>query len=177
MFRWLRQLLLLLLVVAVFAALAYFMMSEDSKRQREAYRLRVTMEVETAVANALFDATRTAESSLSHYRLVQAAVGEPLADIASRYHTSLEVLRMANGLLPDVEFGNGEAIIVPEGVQFLDPPRRFQLHTAVPGDTLASLSQFYDVSLELLTRDNAVLASRGLIPGDRVFIPVILTAF
>ncbi|MBI5670560.1 MAG: LysM peptidoglycan-binding domain-containing protein [Chloroflexi bacterium] len=176
MIRWLRQLVLLLLVVAVFAGLALLMLSEDKKRQQEAYRLRVTMEVQTAVAYALYDATRTAESSLSHYRLVRVAPDEALADVAARYNTTLDVVRMANGLLPDVEFGNGEAVIIPEGVQFLNPPRRFQLHTALVGDTLDALSKFYDVPLDLLKQDNPVLASRGLIPGDIVFIPIVLTA-
>lgn len=176
MLRWLRQLVLLLLVAVVFAGLAFLMKTEDGKRQQEAYRLRVTMAVQTAVASALYDATRTAESSLSHYRLLQVQPDEPLAVVAARYNTNLDVVRMANGLRPDVEYGNGEAIIIPEGVQFLNPPRRFQLHTAISSDTLEALSRFYDVPLDLLIQDNPVLASRGLIPGDIVFIPIVLTA-
>lgn len=176
MLRWLRRLVLLLLIVAIFVALGYLITSESRNRQQEAYTLQVTAEVQTAIAHALFDATRTAESSQSQYRLVTVTPNEALEDIAIRYNTTLDVLRMANGLRGDVEFGNGERIIVPEGVQFLSPPRRFQLHTAVDGDTLDNLAKFYDVPVDLLKQDNPVLAVRGLIPGDVVYIPVVLTS-
>lgn len=176
MLRWLRRLVLLLLFAAIFVALAYLITSESSQRQQEAYRLQVTAVVQTAVAHALFDATRTAESSQSQYRLVVVGQNEALLDIAERYQTTLDVLRMANGLRSDVEYGNGEQLIVPEGVQFLSPPRRFQLHTVSTGDTLDNLANFYDVPLDLLKQDNPVLATRGLIPGDIVYVPVILTS-
>ncbi|NWG15219.1 MAG: LysM peptidoglycan-binding domain-containing protein [Chloroflexi bacterium] len=176
MFRLIRRLFLLLVIVAVFGALAYLITAEDAKRQRQVYALRVTLGVQTAIAQALFDATRTAESHLRQYRLVIIQPGEALDEIAGQYNTTVEVLRMANGLLPDVEFGNGETLIVPEGVNVLFPPRRFSIHTAIAGDTLESLAKFYAVSLDLLEGDNPVLAARGVIPGDIVFIPVVLTS-
>lgn len=176
MLRLIRRLVLLLVIVAIFGALAYLITAEDAKRQREVYALRVTLGVETAIAQALFDATRTAENDLPHYRLVVIQPGQALDEIAEQYNTTREVLQMANGLRPDVEFGNGETLIVPEGVRVLYPPRRFSVHTAVAGDTLASLAKFYAVSLDLLIGDNPVLAARGVIPGDIVFIPAVLTS-
>lgn len=176
MLRWLRRLLLLVLIIAIFGALTYLITTEDRKRQAEAYTLRVTVEVQLAIERALFDATRTAESSLSQYRLVRILPNEALQDIAAEFNTNVEVLQMANGLRPDVEFGNGEALIVPEGVTFLDPPRRFQIHTATTGDSLETLAKFYGVSLNLLKQDNPVLAGRGILPGDIVFIPVVLSS-
>lgn len=176
MLRWLRRLVLLLLIAAIFVALGYLITSESRKRQQEAYHLQVTAVVQTSVAQALFDATRTAESGLSQYRLVKVASNEALIDIAEHYHTTVDVLRMANGLRSDVEYGNGGQLIVPEGVQFLSPPRRFQIHTASAGDTLDNLAKFYDVPIDLLRQDNPVLAERGLIPGDIVYVPVILTS-
>lgn len=176
MLRWLRRLVLLVLIIAIFGALAYLITTEDRRRQAEFYSLRVTLEVQTAIARALFDATRTAESSLSQYRLVRVQSNEALEDIADEYNTTLEVLRMANGLLPSVEYGNGEQLIVPQGVVRLDPPRRFQIHQATTGDSLDALAKFYAVPLDLLRQDNPVLAERGIIPGDNVFIPVVLTS-
>jgi len=176
MLRWLRRLVLLILIIAIFGALAYLINTDDRKRQAETYTLRVTVEVQTAIARALFDATRTAESSLRQYRLVRVQANEALQDIADEYNTTLEVLRLANGLLPDVEAGNGELLVVPEGVTSLNPPRRFQIHQAAAGDSLDTLAKFYDVTLDLLQQDNPVLAQRGVIPGDIVFIPVVLSS-
>ncbi len=81
---------------------------------------------------------------------------------------------MANGLAPDVQTGSGVEIIVPEGVQLLDPPRRLQVIPAAPGDTLSSLAQRYRIPLEIVEMDNPVLAQRQLHDGDTVFIATLL---
>lgn len=169
-----RNLLLLLLVVGVFAAVALFIHQESLKERTERYYRQVTVEVETAIAHALYDATRTAEAPLTQYRVITLQANDTLTDIAARYNTTVEVLRMANGLAPDVESGAGVQIIVPEGVQALDPPRLLATYEARAGDTLSSIAQLRRIPLDILQQDNPVLAQRGVIPGDIVFIPILL---
>lgn len=172
--RILRNLVILALVIAVFAAVGYFIQQGDIDEQTERYNLQVTSAIETAIANALFDATRTAEAPLDQYRLITLDGDDTLTEIAARYNTTVEVLRMANGLAADVESGAGVRIIVPEGVSALTPPRVLAAYEAIAGDTLDSLAQRYRVPVDVLQLDNPVLARRGVNPGDIVFIPTIL---
>jgi LysM repeat protein len=174
-FRLLRLLLILILVGGVVGGVALFVITGSRQSQMAVYGRIVTAAVETAVAHALFDATRTAESPLSHFRLVVLLPDESLASLAERYDTTLEVIRMANGLPDTVERAvGGERIVVPQGVQVLQPPRRLRIHTAQVGDTLEELAQSYGVSLSLLEADNPVLTTRSLMPGDIVFIAQLL---
>jgi LysM repeat protein len=172
--RFLRQLLILVVVIAIFAAVSYYIYVENVARERERYYVRVTDAVSTAVARALFDATRTAEAPLPQHRLIVLGENDTLSDIAARYNTTVEVLRMANGLAQDVVSGAGTELIVPEGVQTLTPARRLRQYEAIAGDTLSSIAEQNDVLLEYLALDNPVLAQRGLNPGDIVFIPTLL---
>ncbi len=173
--RFIRNLLLLILIVAVFAGVGYYVYLQDLEQRREVYALSVDLAKGTAVSAALFDATRTAESDQPHYRQITLAPGELLLDVARRYNTTVEVLRMANKLREDVDAGNGgEVLIVPQGVSILIPPRSFQTYMAVTGDTLSTLALKFDVDIQVLQLDNPILAQRGINPGDVVFVAEVL---
>jgi hypothetical protein len=176
MWRILRTLVLLVLFGAIFTGLAYLITSYDRSQAEKDYQLRITAAVQTAIAGALFDATRTAEADLPQYRLIVIHPDQSLTDLAAQYRTTAQIIRIVNGLRDDVEYGNGESLIIPEGVTQLEPPRRFRLHTATASDTLFALAKFYDVPLDLLQQDNPVLTNRGIIPGDIVFIPILLSS-
>lgn len=173
-FRWIRRFILLGIVVASFMVVIYFGLKTERQRVLNQYDRLVTLAIETAVANALNNATRAAEVDQIQYRLITLGQDEPLEDVAVRYHTTVDALRMANSLLPDVTHGSGEQLIVPEGVDRLEPPRRLHVYIAVAGDTLSSLASNFDVPLDVLEMDNPILARRGLIPGDMVFVADIL---
>jgi LysM repeat protein len=174
-FRWLRRLFILALVIGVFAGVGWWINQGITADIIKAYNIQVTTAIDTAIAVRLNDATRTAEAPLPQYRLVTVANGEALLDVAQKYHTTVEVLRMANQLQSTVDFGNGRPVVVPEGVQVLDPPRWFKYITAQPNDTLDAIAAVNDVTLEQLQKDNPVLTGRALLPGDIVFIPQLLT--
>lgn len=174
MFRWVRRLLILALVLAAFVAVALFGSQIEKERAQGQYDLLVTLEIETAIANALNNATRAAEVELPQYRVITLGENESLEEVALLYNTTVDALRMANGLLPEVTHGSGEQLIVTEGVSRLEPPRRLSVYTAVAGDTLSTLASSFDVPLEVLEIDNPILARRGLIPGDTVFIAEVL---
>ncbi|MEZ4669314.1 MAG: LysM domain-containing protein [Anaerolineae bacterium] len=172
--RFLRNLFLLLFIVAVFAGVGLYIYQGKSDDDTKRYNDNVTRAINTAIWNALYDATRTLEADLVHYRLITVAKSESLVDVALRYHTTVEVLRMANNLLPTVDYGDGGKLIVPEGVNVLNPPRRFTVITAVDGDTLTQFAARYGVTVDILRADNPILAQRGIIHGDLVFIPELL---
>ncbi len=172
--RFIRFVLILMLLALIFGGVGYYIITDDLRRRTEKYNLSVTLAIETAVQSALYDATRTAENDIPHYRLITLGENEFLADVAAKYNTNPDVLRMANGLAPTVESGSGQQIIVPEGVQILTPPRRLIAITAVDGDTLQSIATHNNLSLDVIQMDNPILAQRGVLPGDIVFVAQLL---
>ncbi len=173
--RFIRNLLILLLVAAIFAAVAYYIYREDRIRRIETMYTIITQQVSTAIKGALYNATRTAEADQPHYILLKVETNETLLDVAQKYDTTIDVIRMANNLLPTVDYGNGTEIIVPRGIKVLNPPRRFkQPYIAQTGDELTGIAARNNISLDILELDNPILAKRGLNPGDIVFIAELL---
>lgn len=173
--RFIRNLLVLLLVAAIFAAVAYYIYKNDRINRIETMYSIITQQVSTAIKDALYNATRTAEADQPHYVLVKVEKSETLLDVAKKYDTTIDVLRMANNLLPNVDYGDGTEIVVPRGVQQLIPPRRFKKpYIAQTGDELTAIAARNNITLEILALDNPILAKRGLNPGDIVFIPELL---
>lgn len=166
----LRIIFTVMLVLAVIAGVGYLIMTNNNERSLQLYNRAVTAAIETAIGQALNEATRTAEAPLLQYQVVQLGEGENLEQVARRFNTTLEVIQMANGLAPEVVSGNGERIVVPVAVRELDPPRRLRIYTARLGDSLISLSQGNNIPLTLLERDNPPLVNRDLMPGDIIFI-------
>lgn len=172
--NFLRILVILLVIGAIIGAIYYAIQQDNRKRNIELYNRQVTAVVETAIANAIYGATRTVEAPLRQYRLLTVTADETLDDLAQRYATSVEAIREVNGLAAEVETGDGGQLIVPEGVMELNPPRRLAAYEAQVGDTLDSLAAKNNVPLDILRIDNPILTERGLSPGDIVFIATLL---
>lgn len=173
--RFIRNLLILLLVASIFAAVGYYIYQGDRKQRIANYDDLLTQAVSTAIQNALYNATRTMEADQPHYILLTVGTQDSLTSIAQKYDTTIDVIRMANNLLPTVEFGNGTEIIIPRGVTQLVPPRRFKKpYIAQKGDELSAIAARNSISEDILALDNPILAKRGLNPGDIVFIPELL---
>lgn len=173
--RLLRTLFIIALLAGITGGVAYFILTNNQREQTVLYNRAVTAAVETAVTNALYDATRTAEAPLRQYRYITLGADEQdLNELAAQYDTTLAVIQMANGLLEDVTTGSNTRLVVPQGVQELDPPRRFTVYRAEPGDTLVDLAAANELPLDILQLDNPVLANRELLPGDLVFIARLL---
>jgi LysM repeat protein len=174
LFYYLRILLILLVIGALVGVIYYAIQRDNRNRNIELYNRQVTAAVETAVANAMYGATRTVEAPLRQYRLLTVTAGETLESVAERYRTSVEVIREVNALTVEVETGDGSQLIIPEGVIELNPPRRLRAYTARDGDTLDSLAVENNVPLDVLQTDNPILNERGISPGDVVFIAVLI---
>ncbi|MBI1280928.1 MAG: LysM peptidoglycan-binding domain-containing protein [Anaerolineaceae bacterium] len=173
--RFIRNIFILLLVVAIFASVAYYIYIGDRKQRTTIMYDMITQAVSTAIQDALYNATRTAEADEPHYITLKVGSTDSLLAIAEQYDTTIDVLRMANNLLPNVDFGDGSEIIITRGVKQLTPPRRFKKpYIAQRGDDLASIASRNGVNLEILAMDNPTLAKRGVNPGDLVFIAELL---
>lgn len=173
--RAVRLILILILLVVVFTGVGLYVVNEENTRRLELYNFSVTLSIQTAVSGALYDATRTAEAPLAQYRLITLEPGTLLLDLALQHHTTVEAIRMANNLRPDVDAGTGgETLIIPEGIQVLDPPRRFKIYRASAGDTLDLIAANYGVPIDVMRKDNPLLVQRGIIPGDIVFLAELL---
>ncbi len=173
--RFIRNLLILLFVVAIFAAVGYYIYVGDRKQRIAIMYDMITQAVSTAIQDTVFNATRTAEADQPHYITLKVGPTDSLLAIAEQYNTTIDVLRMANNLLPTVDFGDGNEIIVTRGVKELVPPRRFKKpYYAQRGDDLASIASRNNIDEKILAMDNPILAKRGINPGDLVFIPELL---
>src|SRR5690606_18218636 len=160
----LRLLLTIIVVIAITGAVFYYISLRDYEAGIERFYLQVTAAVATKVQETLYTVTRTAEAPGNMFQLVQLGQNEDLDQLARRYGTTLEILQLVNGIAPDVTTGNGETIVMPIGMQQLEPLRRITVHRVQAGDTLLSISERYIVPLELLERDNPMLAQRKLVP-------------
>ncbi|MBZ0289853.1 MAG: hypothetical protein K8I30_19680 [Anaerolineae bacterium] len=165
-----RFLIIVLAAAAILGAVALRISEDEYANAVRLYNGQLTVVVGTAIADALNSATRTAEAPLKQYRLISVPINKALAEIAVEYDTTLEIIRLVNGLAPDVIAGDGGQLVIPEGVTTLNPPRRLIVYRAIMGDTLLALSQKHNVPLTILEEDNPVLARRELIPGDIVYI-------
>ena len=173
--RFIRNMLILLLVASIFAAVGYYIYRGDYNDRVRIYNQNLTQAVSTAIQDALYNATRTMEADQPHYILLTVGTEDSLSTLAQKYDTTIDVIRMANNLLPSVEFGDGTDIIIPRGVTQLVPPRRFKKpYYAQKGDELSVIAARNGISEEILALDNPILAKRGLNPGDIVFIPELL---
>ena len=165
-----RILLTIVLVLLVAGGIYYVISTRNYEENLARYQVQVTAAVATAIQSAVYDVTRTVEAPSNVYQLVRLGENEDLEEVADRYGTTLEILRVVNGLAQDVTTGNGETLVIPVGVQVLDPVRTITLYTARAGDTLTSIAEANEISLELLEQDNPMLAQRGVVAGDTVFV-------
>ena len=173
--RFIRNVLILLLVASIFGAVAYYIYQGDRDTRIKIYNGNLTQAVATAIQDTLFNATRTLEADQPHYIVLKVGSNDSLLAIAKQYDTTIDVLRTANNLLPNVDFGDGSEIVIPRGISQLVPPRRFKKpYKAQAGDELSAIAARNDISEEILAMDNPILAKRGLTPGDIVFIPELL---
>lgn len=106
----------------------------------------------------------TREPVTVHHEVIP---GELLADIAARYHVSVQGLARSNHLSPDVPPPEGTVL----EFMALDPPlRKLRLrHTVEAGDTWAGLSERFDLDVELLRRYNQGIRGE-LVPGSEFIV-------
>lgn len=99
--------------------------------------------------------------------------GEKVSDVARKYRVSEEVIFKYN---PDARNGirPNEKLVVPLDPEQVSPDKNvdFEMHRVKRKETLFSLSQQYNVSIEDIKRYNKHLYSEELKRGERIKIPV-----
>jgi murein DD-endopeptidase MepM/ murein hydrolase activator NlpD len=92
--------------------------------------------------------------------------GESLTAIAARHGVHWRSLALANRLTNPHLLYNGQVLHVPDPVNEMGA-----LHTVQPGETLLEVALRYDLPLWDLAEANSLVASRLLMPGQRVLVP------
>jgi len=122
------------------------------------------------------------DKPLVSWQAYQSRKGESLEKVASRFGTTIEQLRKANGLMPDAKAANGQQLLVPNNED--DPNKEFVafnmhlaptldggralIHIVHRGETLGSIARHYHVSLASLKQRNG---GRTLIrPGQHLVV-------
>lgn len=101
------------------------------------------------------------------YYIIQA--GDSLWDIAVRFKVSLDELEKTNGISDPNQLAVGGQLVIPglEGVQ-----GRVDTRVVAFGETLRSLSWFYQVPMKILTRLNRLTSPAELYAGADLIVPI-----
>jgi membrane-bound lytic murein transglycosylase D len=151
----------------------------------ESYEVRVPVGSRVLVERALSAIrTKLAQASLPVEHVVRH--GETLASVARRYHMRTRELANANNLSPRERLKPGSTLLIPNRTQLAadtgsDEPRLrravslkpneagFIIHTVRRGESLWSISEKYDVTVQELFRWNDLHRSK-LMPGKKLKI-------
>ncbi len=99
------------------------------------------------------------------YRIYQVEMGESLSSIASKLNTTVENLKKINGIVGDVSLLPGSFLIVP----FVDD--RYISYIVKDGDTIMSISSFYNVDPKLILELNGLSGEEYIYPNQEILIP------
>ncbi len=96
--------------------------------------------------------------------------GEHLANIAERYHTSVEAIIQANVIChPDMIFA-GEPLIIPQSNNPLPKAGGSPYYVTLFGDTIWCLSRQFNLSTDALMRVNHITNPYDLKPGTELLV-------
>ncbi|WP_078553728.1 LysM peptidoglycan-binding domain-containing protein [Bacillus alkalicellulosilyticus] len=133
------------------------------------------------VAQPTFSPTNNSENTTSKIQIIDTVytviAGDSLSVIAKRYGTTTEAIRSANGLVSDV-LQIGQRLVIPNANTTLTPSTQTQTNLSSPGtsysvvsgDTLWSLAQRFQTTVEAIRKANQ-LTSDTLHIGQRLSIP------
>ena len=100
------------------------------------------------------------------YTIYQIMPGDEISTLATKFKTSIENLRRINNLPFNYDFQIGEQIIVPA-----NNDSNFIYYTVKKGDNIYSLSQKYNVDLEILLQINGLNKDDYIYPNEQLMIP------
>ncbi|TMF64861.1 MAG: LysM peptidoglycan-binding domain-containing M23 family metallopeptidase [Chloroflexi bacterium] len=93
--------------------------------------------------------------------------GDTLATMANYYDVSVEAIAYANGLSDARALQMGQKLVIPPAEGAL-PTQEVTIHD---GDTLATMANYYDVSVEAIAYANGLSDARALRMGQKLVIP------
>ncbi len=88
--------------------------------------------------------------------------GENLFRIALAYETSVAELVTLNGLTDATRIDVGQRLLVPSSIGEPTP----QTHTVQPGETLSTIAELYNISIELLLEQNEITDVNSIYAGQ-----------
>lgn len=113
------------------------------------------------------------EFSADSYPVIQHVVkkGDSVYSIARMYNVSLDKIYLYN---PDSKYGikRGSIITIPQEPKAINEGDTFLYYAIRPGDTLGSIAQNYNTSVEQLMRDNKGVSDNNFSAGDILRVSV-----
>jgi membrane-bound lytic murein transglycosylase D len=134
------------------------------------------------VFNTNLEARQSDEKPLSSWRTISLKASDKIEKIAASHGVSVARLKAINGLKPRAKFKTGQTVLVPvAGTSAVyeplpvaipavasDPPPRAP-YVVKKGDTLASIANRFDISVDNLRRWNRAAQGR-VTPGTRLML-------
>ncbi len=99
------------------------------------------------------------------YKIYQIEYGDTLDTIAIKTNTTVDNLKMINGIDNDYNIGVGNLIIVPNSNDI------FQIYKVGVGDTIYSISRKYNVDPAILFAINGLNKDDYIYPNQEIMIP------
>jgi LysM repeat protein/predicted esterase len=95
--------------------------------------------------------------------------GDTLGGIAHHYGVTTAALALANGITPLTPIRIGQTLTIPSPGEAVRPPTR--VHVVASGNTLASISKSYGVSVDAILKANHLEKHERLRIGQKLVIP------
>lgn len=95
---------------------------------------------------------------------------ETLFRIATRYGTTVEAIAGANGITDPRYISVGQRLLIPNASGA--PAGVVAWHTVLPGQTLATIAQYYAMDVQMLAKANRIANPALLFVGEQLTIPV-----
>lgn len=95
--------------------------------------------------------------------------GDTLGEIAHHYGITTAALALANGITPLTPIRIGQMLTIPAPGETVRPPTR--VHVVAQGNTLASISKSYGVSVDAILKANHLERHERLRIGEKLVIP------
>lgn len=97
--------------------------------------------------------------------------GESLAAIASAYGLSLESLIALNSIDNPDRLYVGQEIVLSEDASLIENPARTTIHIVQTGETLFTIAQRYNTTVEALQQENALVDPTRIFSGQSLRVP------
>lgn len=100
------------------------------------------------------------------YKIYQIEYGDTLDIIANKTNTTVNDLKMINGITDDYEVGVGNLIIVPNTESEI-----FTTYIVKNGDTMYSIARMYNIDPDTLLKLNGLNKDDYIYPNQEITIP------
>jgi len=134
---------------------------------QSAYAQENPANLETTAAIPRPERPTKANGSTPH--LVEA--GQTLASIAETYRVGVAQIVTLNRISPSQPLQAGQVLLIPLEPQVTAPPTEEREHIIRPGESLGSIANDYDTTIQALAKRNGIANPSIVRPGQKIIVP------